>query len=271
MNTGAEDALGAAWRLAAMVKGYGGSHLLPSYEVEQRPIMSKRLMRCDHWIHSEGPRYDIFFGNPELTSANTEEGHQHRESLKDVLVGRGPECKDRGTELDARYRSVVIFQDDSKELEWSHYAYMPSTKPGARAPVLFLKDGKTNIIDLYGKEFTLVSFVKSNGTEALSSAASSLSIPLKVVEITEEKHAHKIWGINHAIIRADGHVAWRGNEMPSADEAVDILKVVTGQLAFPGFVPPLSEAAEIKVMAIAKEIELLGVDEKPVLAAAFQY
>ncbi len=38
MNTGIDDAANLAWKLAAMVQGWGGSGLLASYEAERKPI-----------------------------------------------------------------------------------------------------------------------------------------------------------------------------------------------------------------------------------------
>ena len=38
MNTGIGDAIDISWKLAATLRGWGGSNLLPSYESERRPI-----------------------------------------------------------------------------------------------------------------------------------------------------------------------------------------------------------------------------------------
>ncbi len=38
MNTGMDDASNLAWKLAAMVQGWGGANLLSSYEIERKPI-----------------------------------------------------------------------------------------------------------------------------------------------------------------------------------------------------------------------------------------
>ena len=38
MNTGVDDAANLAWKLAAMVQGWGGANLLASYETERMPI-----------------------------------------------------------------------------------------------------------------------------------------------------------------------------------------------------------------------------------------
>jgi 2-polyprenyl-6-methoxyphenol hydroxylase-like FAD-dependent oxidoreductase len=50
MNTGVDDAVNLAWKIAAMVSGWGGPNLLSSYEAERRPIafrntgMAKELL-----------------------------------------------------------------------------------------------------------------------------------------------------------------------------------------------------------------------------------
>lgn len=271
MNSGIEDAFAIAWRLVAVVKGYGGEHLLQSYEAEQRPTMIKRLERCDRHVHTHVPRFTWHRENPGLVMAQTEEGKQFRQKIADNLQEEGPETIDRGMELDARYESAVIYQDGSKEPAWEFRRYTPSTRPGARAPALFLKDGKTNIVDLFGKEFTLVTFAPCNEINVIQDVAQEMCIPLKVVELPDEDHAHKIWEANHVLIRADGHVAWRSDSTPSRDTAIDIWKVVTGQVAFPGYEEQTANETELKVLAIAKAVETLAVDEKPRFAAAFQY
>ncbi len=51
MNTGVDDAVNLAWKIAAMAAGWGGPNLLASYEIERRPIafrntgMAKELSR----------------------------------------------------------------------------------------------------------------------------------------------------------------------------------------------------------------------------------
>ncbi|KAK9357463.1 hypothetical protein V1504DRAFT_64595 [Lipomyces starkeyi] len=62
-------------------------------------------------------------------------------------------------------------------------------------------------------------------------------MPLKIVIFEDEDHAHKIWGQNHVLVRADGHVAWRGSKVPDNDTAEKILMVVTGQERFEGYGP----------------------------------
>ncbi|KAK9246522.1 2,4-dichlorophenol 6-monooxygenase [Lipomyces tetrasporus] len=243
MNSGLEDALAVAWRLSALTKGYGGPHLLQSYEDEQRPTMIRRLERCNRHVMEHVPRYQWYAEKgPELLIAETQEGAQFRKQIADFLDVSGSECTDRGIELDSRYKSGVIFQDvcATAEPEWDFKRYTPSTYPGARAPHLFLKDGKTSILDLFGKEWTLISFVtggRGHDAAVFADTAAAIKMPLKIVLIEGEEHAHKIWGENHVLVRADGHVAWRGSEIPNRHGAEKILVVVAGKEIFEGYVP----------------------------------
>jgi hypothetical protein len=241
MNSGIEDALAVSWRLSAILKGYGGPHLIPSYEAEQRPIMITRLERCNHHVAEHIPRYQWFDENgPEVLMSENEQGEQLRKQIKNQLEASGSECLDRGIELDSRYKSAVIFQDGTTEPEWSFKKYVPSTFPGSRAPHIFLKDGKTSILDTYGPEFSLITFRKGEDavdTEGFMNVAKEMGIPLKIVALKDEEHAHQIWDINLALLRADGHVAWRGQEAPHREAVKEILEVVTGQKPFLGYVP----------------------------------
>ena len=42
-NTGMQDAVDIAWKLAAMVQGWGGPRLLQSYEAERRPVALRNV------------------------------------------------------------------------------------------------------------------------------------------------------------------------------------------------------------------------------------
>ena len=42
-NTCVGDAVNVAWKLAARLRGWGGPHLMASYELERRPIAKRTL------------------------------------------------------------------------------------------------------------------------------------------------------------------------------------------------------------------------------------
>jgi hypothetical protein len=260
MNSGLEDALAVSWRLSAVLKGYGGPHLIPSYEAEQRPIMIKRLERCNHHVGEHVPRYQ-WFGEqaPEVLMAENEKGEQLRKQIKDALDESGSEVLDRGIELDSRYKSAVIYQDETKEPDWTFKEYVPSTFPGSRAPHVFLKDGKSSILDTYGPEFSLITFTDGSEAaliDAFLGVAKEMGMVLKHVVLRDEEHAHQIWGFNFVLVRADGHVAWRGQVVPDRDAAREILEVVTGHKVFPGYVSAESRIINIEGMLDSSEASL---------------
>jgi hypothetical protein len=79
-----------------------------------------------------------------------------------------------------------------------------------------------------------------------------MRIPLTKVIVKDEEHAHKIWGYNLVLVRADGHVAWRGEEAPDAEDFRNILKVVTGENPFPGYTTPERRTADIDGLTISE-------------------
>ena len=273
MNSGLEDALAVSWRLSALIKGYGGPHLLSSYEDEQRPIMLRRLQRCNHHVGEHLPRYQIYGEKgPEVLLSETDDGIAMRNEIKDYLDKSGSECLDRGIELDVRYKSAVICHDengDAKEPAWDMKKYTPSTYPGARAPHVFLKGGKTSILDTYGPEFTLIVFTSCSARrrgDIFAKVAKELGMQLKIVELVDEEHARAIWGHDFVMVRADGHVPWRGQEVPHQEKVREILRVVTGQKEFEGYVPAEAQPGDTDWLEMLQqdynEVEQLGVGDQ---------
>lgn len=277
MNSGLEDALAVSWRLSALIKGYGGSYLLPSYEDEQRPIMLRRLQRCNHHVGEHIPRYQLYDEEgPEVLMSEAEDGNAMRKEIKQYLDKSGSECLDRGVEVDTRYKSSVIFQDEDgeeREPEWDMKKYTPTTYPGARAPHVFFKDGKTSILDTYGPEFTLIVFTScskrsevATKAEIFAEVANEMGMQLKIVDLVDEEHARAIWGHDFVLLRADGHVAWRGQGVPMPEIVKEILEVVTGQREFEGYVPAKVQPCDTEWLEMMQqdynEARQLGVGEK---------
>lgn len=133
-----------------------------------------------------------------------------------------------------RYRSHVIIPDTEAmgptEPEWTPSTYLPTTWPGSRPPHVFLSDGRA-IFDEFGPDWTLVAFGETwSAHECFQTAAGRLSVPIKVVSLSREPLAEKLYERKLVLIRPDQHVAWRANTLDSADQAEQILRVVTGRL-----------------------------------------
>lgn len=253
MNSGIVDAIDLGWRLAAIVKGYGGPLLLNAYTLERRPMMIRSLVRSYRHL-SEHIKLAQLSDSVHL-NASTPEGENLRKEIDTFLQSSAPETRDRGIEFDLRYyHSPIVVQDHSVEVGWEVGRYTPSTRPGSRAPHVFLDDGMTSIYDTFGTEFTLVQFEEVEGVESsegynevegeslsasasdiLISTASTRGIPLKHAHIKNEPHVHEIWERELVLVRPDTHVAWRGScaeVLRLGEEGVHgIWDVVTGYVS----------------------------------------
>jgi hypothetical protein len=241
MNSGIVDAVDLGWRLDAVVKGYGGEQLLQAYGDERRPMMIRALQRSHRHVLEH-----VSLGGlcrkllPGLTGKAPEAEQQKAlEAVKDFITTSGPETLDRGIELDLRYdHSPFVYPDDTPPVLWDVKKYQPSTRPGSRAPHVFLKDGTTSTYDVLGGVWTLIQFTSndlSDVTSVLADTAQRFGFPLKNAVLKGEDHVRKIWERDFVLVRPDTHVAWRANKLPSSqEEAEHILKVVSGNLPFPG-------------------------------------
>ena len=81
-----------------------------------------------------------------------------------------------------------------------------------RAPHLWLKDGRSTL-DLFGQRFVLLGFTEGP-TSSFTDAAQRAGVPLEVIGIDDEK-VRASYERNFVLVRPDGHVAWRGNEIPN--------------------------------------------------------
>ncbi|KAL2831603.1 FAD binding domain-containing protein [Aspergillus pseudoustus] len=237
MNSGVVDAVDLGWRLAAVIKGYGGEGLLKAYGDERRPMMIRALQRSHRHVLEHVVLADIYGQVWDSLVGETSEADQVEalNRVKSYITTSGPETLDRGIELDLRYdNSPSIYPDGSPPVKWDVKRYTPSTRPGSRAPHVFLKDGTTSIYDLFGAEWTLIHFAgddTDDGLDPVVNAAEKMSFPVKHVVLKGEEHARKIWERALVLVRPDTHVAWRSNKAPSTSkEAEHILQVVSGKM-----------------------------------------
>ncbi len=203
MHTGVEEAVNLAWKLAAMVAGWGGPGLIPSYEAERRPIALRNVALATR-------TFNAIRSIPGLTR----DGAAGR--ADDWRIDLAPTSPSEQQKMDYFYDASPICVPDGPA--WRH-APADAARPGARAPHAWLPDGRS-IIDLFGDGFTLVSFGDSLERAApLLAAAQSRGVPIRAVAI-DDAAAAALYGGKLVLVRPDGHVAWRGHEGPAHPEAV---------------------------------------------------
>jgi len=224
MNTGVGDAVDLGWKLAAVLQGWGGPRLLDSYEPERRPIGMINVNEAGEMRAG----YDTQIPFSPLLEENSEEGNRLREKARAaILRTRAKEFQhdSAGIELGYRYEdSPICVPDGTPPPPLDHGLYVPSTWPGARAPHVWIKDGRSTL-DLFGKGYVLLNFSGTN-TSTITEAATKVGLPLEVINPHEVK-VRETYERDLVLIRPDGHVAWRGDMIPqNAGEIIDKVRGV---------------------------------------------
>jgi len=222
MNTGASDAVELAWRLQAMLDGWGGEALLASYEPERRPIGFRNTAEAAR--NYKEMRSVMGFGDE--MDETTPAGDERRATLKHILVGQEKLLASFGVVLGYRFSdSPIVVPDGSPEPSDDARFYVPAGRPGHRAPHVWLADD-TALMDRFGPGFNLLCFAGENAeTAAFAAAARRRGVPLTVLAI-DHAEARRLYGANHALVRPDLMMAWRGDRIADPETILDL---VTGR------------------------------------------
>jgi 2-polyprenyl-6-methoxyphenol hydroxylase-like FAD-dependent oxidoreductase/3-phenylpropionate/cinnamic acid dioxygenase small subunit len=140
MNTGVGDAADLAWKLAAVLEGWGGAKLLASYEAERRPVGERAVAAARFAAlgrQAWRAAYKPWIAEP------TPEGQRAREEMARIAnVEQRKTNEMLGTELGYRYLdSPLVWPEKGDPPPDSFMEYRPSTWPGARLPHVWLQDG----------------------------------------------------------------------------------------------------------------------------------
>jgi 2-polyprenyl-6-methoxyphenol hydroxylase-like FAD-dependent oxidoreductase len=222
MNLGIADAVDLGWKLAAMLRGWGGEKLLASYETERRPV-HRRVIEEAAANHSVLPQH-LVTNDLETTGRD---GEAARLRLGErIHAEKQREFHTLGVVLGYSYSgSPLVAPDGSEPPPEHHTTYLPSARPGCLAPHLWLEDGRS-LYDLFGAGYTLL--VARSGAEddveRMVAAAHSRHAPLQVTR-PEADGLTDLYGARFALIRPDQHVAWRGDRLQrDAGEILDIAR-----------------------------------------------
>ncbi|MGZ3411211.1 MAG: FAD-dependent monooxygenase [Xanthobacteraceae bacterium] len=220
MNTGLQDAFDLGWKLAATLNGWGGPALLASYDIERRPA-------CARAVGVSFTNYRRLTGGTKNASIETAtpEGEAARKQVGDLLVEENRKSwQPYGVHLGYIYHpSPIVVPDGTPKPPDDTVGYVPTAFPGARAPHFRLEDGRS-VLDLFGETFVLLVF-DDVVTAPLERAASAVGLPLNVYRI-RSLQAAALYARKLVLVRPDGHVAWRGDEIPS--DAAALVDTVRG-------------------------------------------
>tara|TARA_R110002126_G_scaffold25171_17_gene86475 strand:+ start:12216 stop:13895 length:1680 start_codon:yes stop_codon:yes gene_type:complete len=223
MNTGIQEAVDIAWKLAAVLNGWGGDRLLDSYFADRQPVA---IRNNEEATANFKKLVDLPSG--AAIDEDTAEGEALRESARHVIEtgGYNEEYEQEGITVGYRYDTSSVCVDDGSGFPpLTIVEYEQSARPGARAPHVPLADGRSTL-DLFGAGFTLLRLGPSApDARSLTEAAADCGMPLTVAHVDAADSA-QIYECTLCLVRPDGHVAWRGNADP--DNASAIIDAVRG-------------------------------------------
>ncbi|WP_244832024.1 FAD-dependent oxidoreductase [Caballeronia sp. TF1N1] len=231
MNTGIQDAVNLSWKLAAMLQGWGGEHLLDTYESEMRPVAIRNVAEATGNLKRMlsprvvSPSAAIFDEGPEADAARIEFGNAYTELMK-------REWFSIGIHLGYMYEgSPIVVPDGTPQPADEVSSYVQTARPGSRAPHVWLEEGRSTL-DLFGKSFVLMCFGDNRvGVDAITDAARAAGVPFEVARI-DHAQARALYERDFVLVRPDGTVAWRGDALPEdAGTLIDTVRGVYAQQA----------------------------------------
>jgi hypothetical protein len=227
MNTGIGDAVDLSWKLAAMIEGWGGDGLLDSYGAERQPVGARNVAEASGNLRrmlSVGRHDDLLDPTPQGEATRQRVGREFSEIMR-------REWHTLGVHLGYRYEgSPICWPDGSPAPPDDPRTYVPTARPGHRAPHAFLADGRSTL-DLFGQAYTLLVFgADATGTAPLVEAAKRRGVPMALVTVAEPQVA-ALYQRKFVLVRPDGHVAWRNDRMP--EDALRVVDVIRGAAPVP--------------------------------------
>jgi 2-polyprenyl-6-methoxyphenol hydroxylase-like FAD-dependent oxidoreductase len=219
LNTGMGDVFDLGWKLESALAGWAGSAMLDSYEIERRPVAQRNVAEATANFRRQS------VGDTRLVEDDTAAGETFRWQLADRLVTETTrQFLSDGIALGYAYQnSPIVCADSSAPPGQRPDLYTPGTSPGARAPHAWLEPGRS-IIDLFGRGFVLLRLADAApDTASFEAAARARDVPFTAVAVPDPDIA-RLYERRLVLVRPDGHVAWRGNEVP-ADPAQVIDRV----------------------------------------------
>jgi 2-polyprenyl-6-methoxyphenol hydroxylase-like FAD-dependent oxidoreductase len=227
LNTGIGDATDLAWKLTAALQGWAGPELLASYEAERRPVALRAVAGSRHAHQGQRTWQDVM--RPGISPHRPEAAGVMRAAAHVAATTQRRTHEMVGTELGYVYAgSPVIVEGDELDLPDVPEVYIPTARPGARLPHMWLADGRAlhDLVDR--REFTLLHFGELEGIEDLQKAFADRGAPMSVLHVDQADLA-QVYDAPALLLRPDLHVAWRG-ELSGTDPHA-LVDRVTGHSA----------------------------------------
>lgn len=211
MNAGIADAADLCWILAGVLQGWARPALLDAYEAERQPITEQvSHFAMNHALAVTSQRRAV----PAEVEIDGPAGDAVRSKVGQAAYDLNVQqycCA--GLNFGYYYdRSPIIAYDGEAPPPYSMGSFTASTVPGARAPHVWLPDGRS-LLDALGSAYTLVRLDPTVDAAPLVDAAARSRIPLTLVDVDRARSG---FGFRERllILRPDSHIAWRGVAAP---------------------------------------------------------
>ena len=219
LNSGLEDARNLGWKLAAALQGWGGEHLLDSYDQERRPVFASTI---DDFIAKSIKTDQTFFDafDPERDQAAFEQAWQER--------AQGAVGEVHAFEPNYEGSALVWPGGGKGRVSSAVGSHRFEARNGHHLAPAVLSSGK-NVFEAMGPGFTLLAFgARPEAVQTFRDAAGTLGVPLEVVEDPADGDAAR-YGARYVLVRPDQFVAWVGHEMVvSMDDACEVIRLARG-------------------------------------------
>lgn len=201
------DAHNLAWKLAAVLRGWGGPGLLQSYNAERSPV-----------------NRGICTVNQAMWTSMVESGS----TAAPVDL--------RMLDMGYRYVSDLIIEPDAGAVLDTAPTYTPSTDPGGRAPHAWLDDDhRQSTLDAFGRGFVLVCHHTSTWPQTVARYQDAGSVPVALLPI-DRADVLGAYGLSEdetrdgaVLVRPDGHIAWRTPDDANPESALrHALRIASG-------------------------------------------
>lgn len=219
MNSGIQDAHNLAWKLAFVLKGLAKDRLLDSYTLERRPVAQSNAN------FSLG-NYDRFNALEEAVRSNNEDRIQF------WIDDMDNHTHSMGQSLGVIYEEGAVIRDGTVPPAYNPRIYVPTDRPGSRFPHLWLDSSRTrSTIDWFDTEFVVVAGpLGSQWLEAGRDVSAKTGMPLGLRSLprADYRDGIRMGQRGVALVRPDGHVAWRMPWMAAhpAKELADALSTL---------------------------------------------
>ena len=219
MNTGIQEAVDLAWKLNADLAGWGGKRLLDTYDTERRPV----AIYNNEAATSNFMKLISVPCGPDLLK-ETDEGRALRQQGRQLILDNdfNEEYEQEGITVGYRYdASPICVADGTPVPPVTTTTIKQTARPGARAPHAWLDGDKTlSTLDLFGHGFVLLRFGTTPlDASALLAEAKAVGMPVTVRDIAD-RDIEALYACKLALVRPDGHVAWRATAAPADPRAI---------------------------------------------------